>query len=69
MSAVADSMDPGEFRARRAELRLSVRELARVLGVTPRTIYRWQSGKQRVPGPAAAAIRSLIASGGDILSG
>lgn len=45
-------MTPDDFRAIRADLGLSQRELAFELGVTNmRTVRRWEAGDIAVPGP------------------
>ncbi|QCW50344.2 helix-turn-helix domain-containing protein [Nocardioides dongxiaopingii] len=40
-----------DLRTRRAELRLSTRHVAHVVGVHPTTVLRWERG-ERLPGPA-----------------
>ena len=52
-------MAPEIVRIGRAELGLSPRALARRLGTSERTIYRWQDGSQGVP-PAVAALLELL---------
>ncbi|WP_425154859.1 helix-turn-helix domain-containing protein [Candidatus Palauibacter sp.] len=53
-------MTPREFRAARDRLGFSVAKLARMLGVSPRTVQRWQNGTHDIPGPAAALVRRLL---------
>ena len=53
-------MTPDEFRDARERLGLSVNKLAQALGVKPRSVWRWQSGDQAVPGPVAALMRLML---------
>ena len=51
-------MTPADFRAARAQLGLSARDMARALGLgSGRTVRRYESGQCPVPGPVAALIR------------
>ena len=45
-------------RAQRARLGLSANDYAKLVGVTPLTIYNWESGKSR---PRAAQMANLVA--------
>ena len=42
-----------DFRAIRRRLRLSQAALGEMMGVSGRTIQRWESGKVEIPGPAS----------------
>ena len=53
-------MTPREFRDTRLALGLSTEQLAERLGVDPRTIRRWQDGRQSVPGPVTMAMALLL---------
>ena len=53
-------MSAAEFREARQRLGLSVSKLAYRLGVSSRTIRRWQSGDDDIPGPTAVAMRSFL---------
>lgn len=48
----------------RDQLKLTVAEFARVLGVTPASIYRWEqtSGRLTLKAPSQAALEALAAS-------
>lgn len=48
----------------RAQLKMTVAEFARVLGVTPASIYRWEqtSGRLTLKAPSQAALEALAAS-------
>jgi DNA-binding transcriptional regulator YiaG len=52
-------MTAAEFRAARIALNLSVQELAIDLGVSWRTIYRWEAGSSPVNSTAAKLIMTL----------
>lgn len=39
--------EPGRARRMRQEQRLSLRELAQVVGVTPGTLSRWENGRSQ----------------------
>jgi DNA-binding transcriptional regulator YiaG len=45
-------------RAQRKRLKLSAEQFARLLGVSPLTIYNWEHGKAR---PRAAGLKALVA--------
>jgi len=53
-------MTPAEFRAARAALGLSQRELAERLEVTIRALQMWEAGERAVPGPARVALRFFM---------
>ena len=50
-------VDAEDFQLERKTARLSLKEAARYLGVTPRTIRNWESGRYRIPYPAFRLIR------------
>lgn len=49
-------MSGEEFKFLRRELNLSQRALAAILKTEEKNISRWETGENKVPGPAAAAI-------------
>ena len=56
------ALSPAEFLEARRALGLSQAALARALGVTIRTIGRWEHGARRIPGPAVLLLRRLLES-------
>lgn len=48
-----------EFRFLRKEMRMKAKDLATVLGVTPTTVSRWETGEERVGVANDRLIRSL----------
>jgi Homeodomain-like domain len=50
-------MSPSEFAKHLNALKVSRTEIARLLGVSTRTVARWYEGEE-IPGPAQAAIRA-----------
>jgi predicted ATPase/DNA-binding CsgD family transcriptional regulator len=50
--ALADGLDPAELRARRRALALSQAGLAKILGVAPNTVARWERGELRTADPS-----------------
>ncbi len=53
-------MTPTRFRALREHLGLSVAETARSLGVSTRTLCRWEAGDTRLPAAAAEWLQKLV---------
>ena len=49
-------MTPAAFKATRKSLGLSAAKLAEALGVCPRSIWYWESGKRKIPEPIARLI-------------
>ena len=54
-------MDAKEFKALRAKSKLTQIDAGKLLGVTARTIARWESGVVEIPALKGAGIRELIA--------
>lgn len=52
-------MDGAELRCRREYLGLSSDDLARILGVNPRTIRSWETGRDPVPERISAELADL----------
>jgi transposase-like protein len=50
---------PEDFKAWMAQHGYSVRKLAPLLGVAPRTIQRWRDGKGRIPPYLSPALEAL----------
>ena len=46
-------MTPEAFRAIRTRLGMSQPELARYIRCNPQTVWRWEHGKNPIPGPVA----------------
>ena len=55
-------MTPDEMKQLRERKRLSVKDMATLLGVTRQVIYNWESGQQ-VPQHPAVILYRLMASG------
>jgi DNA-binding transcriptional regulator YiaG len=51
------TMTPDELRAIRAEMEVSQREFAELLGSDLRTYQRWEGGERSIPGPAVLLAR------------
>lgn len=49
-----------ELKQARVKMKMTRRELARKLGVTETTLYRWETGRVRIQGPAAIAIAEVL---------
>ena len=49
----AMDMTPDAFRAIRTRLGMSQPELARYIRCNPQTVWRWEHGKNPIPGPVA----------------
>jgi DNA-binding transcriptional regulator YiaG len=60
-------MSPDEFKAARATLGLSAREMAIALDMDERwgdrTIRKWESGKSPIFGPVGVAVRYMLKYG------
>lgn len=52
-------MTPEQVKALRKRLGWSQLKLSHYLHTTPATIYRWESGRSPVEGPALRALESL----------
>jgi DNA-binding transcriptional regulator YiaG len=52
-------MTAAEFKQRRLALALSVQRLALLLGVTPASVHRWESGKAPVPAYAVERLAEI----------
>lgn len=60
--ACGTMMTPEEFKAARTRLGWTASEAARVLDVSgSRTVYKWESGERRIPGPVSVLVRALLA--------
>lgn len=55
----ASLLTPDEFRYLRAETGLSRRNLGQILGVSPETIKKWESGENTIPKASDAWLRNL----------
>ena len=53
-------MDRVEFRTRRRVAGLTMARTAVLLGVTERTVWRWEHGVSRIDGLKAVAIRERL---------
>lgn len=56
-------MTPAELRSARAKLGLSAAKLAKALRLGAdggRTVRRWESGENAVPGPAQVAVEMML---------
>ncbi|MDE1537293.1 MULTISPECIES: helix-turn-helix domain-containing protein [Actinotignum] len=53
-------MDKDTFAASRRHLRLSVKQCAAALGVSPRTLRAWESGRDPIPPGAADDLAALM---------
>jgi len=53
------AVDAGALKRRRAELGLSLTEMARALGVNRMTVYKWEHGKHAIPEPVALVLNHL----------
>ena len=53
-------MNGVEFRETRNRLDLTIADLAKMLDVTERTVFRWQDDRSRIPGPVALSMRLLV---------
>ena len=54
-------MTPAEFKSARRALGLSAEGMARTLGVSAgRTIRKWESGENDIPGPAIVAVTYMM---------
>lgn len=49
-------LTPAELRARRLALGLSQPQLAKQLGVSTNTVWRWESGEMRIAAPRMLAL-------------
>ena len=54
-------MSPAEIRSARESLGLTASELAVQLGVTARTVYRWEDGSREMPAPTERLLANLCA--------
>ncbi len=59
-------MDGRGVREARARLGLGQAELARELGVTPVTVWRWEHGRTRVPRWVEASLRRIEGTEGGV---
>jgi len=60
---MGESMTPEEIKAARASLGLSQKELGEALGVTERTIRRWETGTTNALVKAAETVERIKALG------
>lgn len=58
---MSDTLTPAEVAALRTALGLSQDQLGRMLGVNVRSVRSWESGRDRVSGSSADAVRALAA--------
>ena len=54
------ALAPEEFRFLRQFLGQSSKDFAKILGVTPETLSRWENAKYEIPAPADRAVRLLV---------
>ena len=54
-------MKPTDIKAARAELNMTLAELAARVGVTLRAVQNWEAGTRKPTGPAVIVIESLLA--------
>ena len=54
-------MDADEFREAMRRLDLSFTKMAKAIGVTRRTVFRYASGKFAIPATVAILVRKLVA--------
>jgi transcriptional regulator with XRE-family HTH domain len=63
ISAIASAramLASGDGRARRVAARISLSEVAAVLGVRPETVWRWESGRRQPAAEDALAYAKLV---------
>ena len=53
-------MTPQDLRAIRDELGITQYALGERVGVRSQTVWRWEHGRSRIPGPAAKLIEMLV---------
>ena len=53
-------MNAAQFRRARRRLGFSVEQMALSLRVTAQTVWRWEHGRTRVPGPAVELVSRLL---------
>ena len=61
--AAVVGMDRVEFKARRKAAGLTMAQVGSLLGVTERTVWRWEHGTSRIDGFKAEAIRRALVPG------
>ena len=54
-------MTPSDIRATRETLGLSAQDFAALLGVTTRTVYRWEDGTREIPEPTVRLLMAKLA--------
>lgn len=59
-SGGAVSLSPAEVSAHRHAMGLSLDQMAAMLGVNPRTVRSWESGRDRLSASSAAALLDLV---------
>ena len=52
-------MNPKDLKKLRAEKKLSVKQLAEIVGVSHRTVEDWEQGRRRIKGAAKKLIESI----------
>ncbi|MFJ9474737.1 helix-turn-helix domain-containing protein [Streptomyces mirabilis] len=60
VSEVRRMLASGQARERRLSLRMSVREVATVLGMTPGSLSRWESGQVQPRSVAALKLADIL---------
>lgn len=54
------ALSPGEFRRLRTMVHPVAQEFARLIGVTPEIVSKWESGKKPIPTATDLLVRSLV---------
>jgi DNA-binding transcriptional regulator YiaG len=61
VATVRRALEDGDVRRLRESLRISVRETAAVLGVSPASVSRWETGHERPSTERALQLAALVA--------
>jgi transcriptional regulator with XRE-family HTH domain len=61
------SLSPAEVSAHRHAMGLSLDQMAAMLGVNPRTVRSWESGRDRLSASSAAALLDLVGRHGELV--
>lgn len=54
------SLAPHEIKRYRVIMRMDVRDFATAMGVTERSVWRWESGERTMPRPSAALLLRMV---------
>lgn len=57
--AFSDCIEPDQVKAFRRRLKMTQPQFARLMGVSPKTIQKWEYGDHEITGPAVMLIRLL----------